>query len=128
MNRKIQKGKELELTAVVGENDTARVYGSGLLEVYSTPAMVALMEKTSMELVQPMLEEGYATVGTALDIKHVKAVPVGEVIRCVSKLATTEGNKLTFSVEVTCDSGLVGQGSHSRYIIEEKRFLSKINK
>lgn len=128
MNKNIQEGKELELTATVRESDTARVYGSGLLDVYSTPAMVAFMEKTSMELVQPMLGEGYGTVGIALDIKHVKAVPVGGQIRCVSRLSSLEGNKLTFRVEVTGDSGLVGEGSHSRYIIDEKKFLSKINK
>ncbi|MEE4215335.1 MAG: thioesterase family protein [Bacteroidales bacterium] len=127
MKNNIQEGKELELTSVVKESDTARVYGSGLLDVYSTPAMVAFMEKTSMELVQAMLGEGYGTVGIALDIKHMKAVPVGERIRCISRLSSVEGNKLTFRVEVKCDSGLVGEGTHSRYIIEEKRFLSKIN-
>lgn len=128
MNKDIQEGKELELTTIVKESDTARVYGSGLLDVYSTPAMVAFMEKTSMELVQPMLGEGYGTVGIALDINHVKAVPVGEQLRCMSRLSAVEGNKLTFSVEVSCDSGLVGEGSHLRYIIDEKIFLSKINK
>ncbi|MGM0666130.1 MAG: thioesterase family protein [Bacteroidota bacterium] len=128
MNNNIREGKELELTSVVKDSDTARVYGSGLLDVYSTPAMVAFMEKTSMELVQPMLGEGYGTVGIALDIKHMKAVPVGERIRCISRLSSVEGNKLTFRVKVSCDSGLVGEGIHSRYIIEEKRFLSKINK
>ncbi|MEE4215179.1 MAG: thioesterase family protein [Bacteroidales bacterium] len=128
MNNNIQEGKELELTSVVKDSDTARVYGSGLLDVYSTPAMVAFMEKTSMELVQAMLDEGYGTVGIALDIKHMKAVPVGGRIRCISRLSAVEGNKLTFRVEVKCDSGLVGEGTHSRYIIEEKRFLSKINK
>lgn len=128
MNNNMQEGKELELTSVVKDSDTARVYGSGLLDVYSTPAMVAFMEKTSMELVQPMLGEGYGTVGIALDIKHMKAVPVGERIRCISRLSSVEGNKLTFRVKVSCDSGLVGEGIHSRYIIEEKRFLSKINK
>ena len=128
MNNNIQEGKELELTSVVKDSDTARVYGSGLLDVYSTPAMVAFMEKTSMELVQPMLGKGYGTVGIALDIKHMKAVPVGEGIRCISRLSSVEGNKLIFTVKVSCDSGLVGEGIHSRYIIEEKRFLSKINK
>ncbi len=120
--------KELGLKTRVKDTDTAKVYGSGLLDVYSTPAMVAFMEKTSMQLVQPYLEEGYGTVGISLDIKHMKAVPVGEEIECTSQLTGIEGNILTFEVKVVHKSDIVGEGLHSRYIIEESRFLQKISK
>ncbi|HDZ40461.1 MAG TPA: dihydrolipoamide acyltransferase [Bacteroidetes bacterium] len=128
MNIAIKEGEELELTVRVKATDTARIYGSGLLDVYSTPAMVAFMEKTSMQLVQPYLEKGHGTVGISLDIKHMKAVPVGEEIRCTSRLSSKEDKRLTFEVKVFHNTDLVGEGKHSRYIIEEKSFLSKIMK
>jgi predicted thioesterase len=128
MSITLPEGGKLELKTRVRDTDTAKVYGSGLLDVYSTPAMVAFMEKTSMQLVQPYLEEGYGTVGMSLDIKHMKAVPVGEEIECTSRLTGIEGNQLTFEVKVVHKSGIVGEGIHSRYIIEEKRFLQKISR
>ncbi|MEA1887893.1 MAG: thioesterase family protein [Bacteroidota bacterium] len=126
MNIAIKEGEKIELKTTVRENDTARVHGSGLLDVYSTPAMVAFMEKASMELVQPYLEKGYSTVGISLDISHTKAIPVGKKIKCISKLKAGEGKQLTFEVKVLRGENLVGDGIHKRYIIEEKRFLSKI--
>lgn len=122
----VGKGEHIELRTVVNETDTARFYGSGLLDVYSTPAMVALMEKASMELVQPYLEEGYGTVGISLDIRHMKAIPIGDEIHCISKFTGSEGNQLTFEVKVMRGQDTVGEGIHKRYIIDEKRFLSKI--
>ncbi len=126
MNDSIVSGKELELTTTVRENDTARVYGSGLLDVYSTPAMVAFMERTSMELVQSQLDEGCGTVGVSLDIRHIKAVPVGEQLRCTSRLAAREGKRLSFEVRVYHGADIIGEGEHIRYIIDEKRFLAGI--
>ena len=126
MNIHIEEGKQIELRTEVNETDTSRVYGSGLLDVYSTPAMVALMERASMELVQPYLEEGFGTVGISLDIRHMKAIPIGEEILCISKFMGSEGNQLTFEVKVMRGQDTVGEGIHKRYIIDEKRFLSKI--
>ncbi len=126
MSIPIAEGEKIELKTRVKDTDTARVYGSGLLDVYSTPAMVALMEKASMELVQPFLEEGFGTVGISLDIRHMKAVPVGEEIKCISIFTGREGNQLTFKVKVLRETDTVGEGIHKRYIIDEKRFLSKI--
>jgi fluoroacetyl-CoA thioesterase len=122
----IKEGETIELKTRVNDTDTARVYGSGFLDVYSTPAMVALMEKASMELVQQYLEAGHGTVGISLDIRHMKAIPVGEEIKCISKYTGREGNQLTFEVKVLRGQDIVGGGIHKRYIIDEKRFLSKI--
>ncbi|MFO7851868.1 MAG: thioesterase family protein [Bacteroidota bacterium] len=126
MNIPVKEGKKIDLRTRVRENDTARAHGSGLLDVYSTPAMVAFMEKASMELVQPYLDKGYGTVGISLDIRHMKAIPVGERIKCISIFKNSEGSQLTFEVKVFRGEDLVGEGIHKRYIIEEKRFLSKI--
>ncbi len=126
MSIPIAEGEKIELKTRVKDTDTARIYGSGLLDVYSTPAMVALMEKASMELVQPFLEEGFGTVGISLDIRHMKSVSVGEEIKCISIFTGREGNQLTFEVKVLRETDKVGEGIHKRYIIDEKRFLSKI--
>jgi fluoroacetyl-CoA thioesterase len=126
MGNTIKEGVTIELKTRVKDSDTARVYGSGLLDVYSTPAMVALMEKASMELVQPYLEAGQGTVGISLDVKHMKAIPVGEEIKCISKFKGREDNRITFEVKVLRGQDTVGEGVHIRYIIDEKRFLSKI--
>jgi fluoroacetyl-CoA thioesterase len=126
MGDTIKEGETIELKTRVKDSDTARVHGSGLLDVYSTPAMVALMEKASMELVQPYLEAGRGTVGISLDVRHMKAIPVGEEIRCISKFKGREDNRITFEVKVLRGQDIVGEGVHTRYIIDEKRFLSKI--
>ncbi|MBS0011824.1 MAG: thioesterase family protein [Bacteroidales bacterium] len=128
MSKQIHTGATIELKTRVKESDTARVHGSGLLDVYSTPAMVAFMEKASMDLVGPLLDEGQGTVGISLDIRHMMAVPVGEEISCKSTLSGRDGNRLTFDVRVYKGSDIVGEGIHKRYIIDEERFLSKIGR
>lgn len=122
----IQEGDQIELKTRVKESDTARVYGSGSLDVYSTPAMVAFMEKASMELAQSCLQSGQGTVGISLDIRHMKAVPVGTEIKCISIFTGRDGNQLTFKVKVLSKEDIVGEGIHKRYIIDETRFLSKL--
>ena len=104
---------------------TAAVLGSGLLEVYATPAMVALMEETCMRSVQEELEEGCGTVGTGLTIHHISATPVGMKVRCASKLVEVDGRKLVFDVQAFDEAGLIGQGTHERFIIENEKFFQK---
>lgn len=127
MNTRINIDEKAEVTTTVRDSDTALSYGSGLLEVYSTPAMVAFMEKTSMDLVQPFLDKGFGTVGISINIKHLKAVPKGEKITCTSLITGQEGNKISFEVMVFHGTELVGSGEHQRYIIDEKRFLAKLS-
>lgn len=126
MTTNIPEGITHTGTTRVTVNDTARVHGSGLLDVYSTPAMVAFMEKTSMDLVSDYLEEGYGSVGISINIKHTKAVSIGEEVRCKSKLVEQDGNKLLFRIEVFHGDDITGSGTHERYIINEERFLSKL--
>ena len=122
----IIKGLEKSDRAIVGKKDTARHHGSGLLDVYATPAMISFMEKTSMECVQEYLPEGFGTVGFSLNIKHLKASVPGSEIICNSRLTSVDGMQLKFDVNVYCGENLVGTGTHKRYIIEEDKFLKKI--
>lgn len=116
------KGRQ-ELT-VTGEN-TAKAVGSGILDVFATPAMIALMEKTAWESVQPELEEGSGTVGTSLDVRHVAASPLGMKITCETELVKVDGRALTFSVKAYDEAGLIGEGKHERFIVYNEKFQAK---
>lgn len=117
-----------EIYREVTQENTAAALGSGMLDVFATPAMVAMMEETCMKSVQAELEEGCGTVGTALTIHHVSATPVGMKIRCVSKLVEIDGRRLVFDVQAFDETGLIGQGMHERFIIENEKFLGKARK
>jgi fluoroacetyl-CoA thioesterase len=118
-------GIRLTQTKVVTFEDTAAKYGSGFLEVFATPALLAFMEHTSLLLVQPYLEPGFGTVGTTVNITHLKATPVNVAVECTSTLINIDGNSLTFNVIVSDNIGKIGEGTHSRFIIDEERFMKK---
>jgi predicted thioesterase len=122
----ILPGMSLSQTIIVRQKDSAKNYGSGLLAVYSTPAMIALMEKISMELVQPLLKDGFGTVGTSVNIKHIKATPVGGKVKCTCILEEVIENRLIFRVKAWDEKGKIGEGTHERFIIDELRFLNKV--
>ena len=119
------KGKQ-ELT--VSEKDTAKVYGSGSLEVFGTPAMIALMEKTALTSIEPYLDEGEGSVGTALDVKHTAATPVGMKVVCESELVEVDRKRLTFRVTAHDEAGFIGEGTHERFVIQNDPFMEKANK
>ena len=114
--------KEITVT----EEMTAERVGSGLLPVYATPCMSALMENTAAMSVQPLVGPGEGTVGTSIDIKHVKATPVGMRVRCESLLKEVNGKKLIFEVHVYDEKGLIGTGTHKRAVIDNERFMSAL--
>lgn len=111
---------------VVYEN-TATAVGSGVLEVFATPCMLALMEKTACDSVIPYLEDGWGTVGTEVNIKHVAATPIGMTVRCESELITVDGRRLVFTVKAYDEAGLIGEGTHERFMVNNEKFQSKAN-
>ena len=110
---------------VVEHKDTAAVYGSGSLEVFATPAMIALMEKTCLESVNDKIGEGNTTVGIAVNIKHLKASPVDATIRCEAKLVEVDRRRLVFEVKCFEGETLIGEGIHERFIVDSEKFMSK---
>jgi predicted thioesterase len=128
MSQILVPGIRLINTKTVSENDTAAVYGSGLLDVLSTPAMVAFMEQTAMKAVEACLNDGEGTVGTEINVKHLKATKVGKSITCTATLKEVNGKRLLFHVEASDDAGKIGEGLHERYIIENEKFMEKIKK
>lgn len=109
---------------VVYEN-TATAVGSGVLEVFATPCMLALMEKTACDSVIPYLEEGWGSVGTEATIKHVAATPIGMTVRCESELIEVDGRRLVFSVKAYDEAGLIGEGIHERFTVNNEKFQAK---
>ena len=110
---------------IVATDNTALAMGSGTLEVFATPAMCALMEGCCAESIEPYLEEGQTSVGTALDIKHLSASPVGIKVWAASEVTDVDRKAVTFSVEAFDETGKIGEGTHSRFIVEADRFLDK---
>lgn len=111
---------------IVKIEDTAASYGSGLIEVFATPAMIGLMESTAQLSIQSFLEVGFITLGTELNIKHLKATPVGMNVRCETKLISIEGKKLVFEVSAFDEVAMIGNGTHSRYIVDAEKFMAKL--
>ena len=112
-------------TITVTESMTAEVMGSGMLPVYATPSMIALMENTASNSVQDFLEKGQGTVGIRMDVKHVSATPVGMKVTCKTKLTEVDRRRLVFEVQAFDEAGLIGEGIHERFIIDNEKFLSK---
>lgn len=110
---------------MVTNENTAKTMGSGNLDVFATPAMIALMENTAYESVAAELEEGSGTVGTALNVKHVAATPVGMKVTCETELIKVDGRALTFSVKAFDEKGLIGEGEHERFIVFNEKFQAK---
>ena len=124
----METGMKNTAVITVTEKDTAVFYGSGTLEVYATPAMAALMENTAMNSVSPYLSEGEATVGTLLNInniKHLSATPIGCTVSCESELVEIDGRRLVFRVTARDSAGLIGEGTHERFIISAEKFMDK---
>ena len=110
---------------LVEREDTAKEVGSGSLLVYATPCMVALMEGAACEAIAEALGENQTTVGTALNIEHISATPVGLEVRAEAEVTAVEGKVITFEVHAFDEAGEIGRGTHKRVIVNAQKFLEK---
>ena len=110
---------------VTPEMSAARV-GSGLVDVFATPMLVALVEQTCYESVLPHLDEGQGTVGTLVNVSHLSATPIGKRVWCDSELVVVDRRRLVFSVKAYDEAGLIGEGSHERFVIDIDKFMQKL--
>lgn len=118
------KGKQ---TWTVTLKNTAKALGSGGLEVFATPAMVALMENTAARSVESYLDEGWGTVGMSISVKHSAPTPVGMNVSCESTLTEVDGRRLVFGLQVSDENGIIGTGTHERFIINNEKFMQKVS-
>lgn len=112
-------------TTVCRENSAARM-GSGDMEVFATPAMMALMENAAMTAVAAELPEGSTTVGAEMNATHIKPSGLGAEIAATAVLTEVEGRKLTFNVGARDAGGMIGEGVHIRYVVDRRKFMDKV--
>lgn len=122
----ITVGMKAQVATLVEREDTALEVGSGSLLVYATPCMVALMEGAACEAIAEALPEGKTTVGTALQITHLSATPVGLEVYAEAEVSQIDGNTITFQVAAYDEAGKIGEGIHKRAIVTSQRFLDKV--
>jgi predicted thioesterase len=127
MTTTLKIGLTAERTAVVSPALTAPSMGSGSLEVYATPAMIALMEAAAVAAIDPLLPPGQASVGIALEIRHLAATPAGGRVHAQAEVTRLDGRKVSFQVRAWDEHELIGEGTHTRFIVDSRRFVEKVN-
>lgn len=126
MKFNLKEGLEGERKYTVKEEHTAKFLGSGDVSVLSTPSMIMMMENAARLLVEEYLPEGYTTVGTRVEVSHLRAAPLGAEITVKVKLIEVSGRKLRFTVEAYCNDKKIGEGHHERFIVNREKFLKKV--
>jgi fluoroacetyl-CoA thioesterase len=107
-------------------DQTAEAFGSGLVPVYATPAMVGLMEQAAVHALDGCLGEDQTTVGTRIEVSHLAATPLGDRVRAEATLTAVDGRRLTFTLAAYDSTEKIGEGSHERAVISRSRFLEKV--
>lgn len=115
-----------QLEVTLQDHHSAIHVGSGDLPVFGTPAMIALMEKASVQLVAPHLEEGASTVGIHLDVHHTRATAIGQTVRVMATLIEVDGRKLIFDIRAEDSQGEIGHGTLERFIVYRDKFMAKL--
>ena len=121
----LKAGMKGRAETVVSHENTAKKLGSGTLDVFATPSMVALMEQAAWTCVADALEPGMGTVGTLMQVKHVAATPLGMRVTAECELTEVDGRRLVYKVEAFDEAGLIGSGTHERFIIHNEKFMAK---
>lgn len=122
----IQKGISFYQEKTVSNIDTAIAHGSGNLEVFATPAMVAFMENTAMKCVEKHIESGNDTVGIEINIKHIKASKLGSDISCIATVSEFDGRIICFTIECKEGDKTIGTATHQRFIINRDKFMGRL--
>lgn len=124
----IKPGNTLEQTITVKEEHTAAHVGSGSLRVLATPWMIAFMEKNARIMLDEYLPEGYSTVGTLVNVRHLAPSAVGSAVRVTAEVKSVEGSKVTLEVAAWDGEEQIGSGTHERFVIDVERFLKRVRK
>ena len=111
---------------VVGEEDTAIVHGTGDVEVLSTPCLLQLMQKATMNALDGHLPEGMITAGLRINLDHLKGSGIGTEVVATATLVRIEGRRLVFEAEARAMGELAGTGRIIRVQIDKERFLANL--
>jgi predicted thioesterase len=118
-------GLNAEITLTVTEADTAAKWGSGLVPVFSTPALVGIMEAAAVKALDGHLPDHQTTVGGHIDVRHLAATPVGMQVRARAELTAIDGKKLTFHIEAWDEIEKIGEALHERFVIDKEKFTAR---
>lgn len=125
-NNMVEVGLKHTSELTVTDAVTAARMGSGDMPVLATPAMMALMENAAMLAVADELLEGSTTVGGHIASSHLRPSKIGDVVRAVAEVTKVDGRKIEFNVSAYSGDVLLGEGTHLRFVVDRKRFMSKI--
>lgn len=118
-------GMKGEASTLVEKEDTAQYVGSGSLLVYATPCLAALMEGAACAAIEEALPQGQTSVGTALNLEHLSATPVGLDVRASAEVTAVDGRKITFAITAFDEAGEIGRATHTRVLVNSEKFLEK---
>ncbi len=118
-------GMKGEASTLVEKEDTAQYVGSGSLLVYATPCLAALMEGAACAAIEEALPQGQTSVGTALNLEHLSATPVGLDVRASAEVTAVDGRNITFAITAFDEAGEIGRATHTRVLVNSEKFLEK---
>ncbi|MCL1862673.1 MAG: thioesterase family protein [Defluviitaleaceae bacterium] len=121
----LKTGKTGTSKTVVTEKNTAKAVGSGSLNVFATPMMIALMEEAACDCLSDSLEQGQTSVGTQISVDHTAASSLNKEITAIAEITSTDGKKIVFDVVAMCCDVKIGSGTHTRFIVDAKRFMER---
>lgn len=121
----VTAGMSAEASTVVVPENTAAAVGAGGVEVFATPMMIALMENAAWRAVADHLDEGFVTVGTLVNVRHLAATPLGQRVRATAELIEIDRRRLVFRVEAYDERQKIGEGIHERFMVQLQRFLQQ---
>ena len=128
LSAQLRSGMTGEAQLLVGEEHTAPSIGSGKVHVLATPVMINVIEAAALDAVERFLPAGYQSLGTVLNVRHIAATPVGMYVRATAKITKVDGRTLFFSVAVSDDKELVGDGTHERVVVNVAKFDERVQR
>ncbi len=117
-----------EAITTVTSQQSAVAMGSGSLQVFATPALMAQMEAASVAAVDPYLRKGYTSVGIEVHVRHVAATPLGEYVTAMAEVTRIDGKRVELQVRAWDEHELIGEGTIIRYVIDAEEFLSRLDR
>ena len=122
----IPVGAKGKAEMVVTQDKTAAAVGSGSIEVFATPWMIAMMELSACNALAPFYDEGQSSVGTKLDVSHDAATPIGMKVCAEAEVVEVDRRRIVFQVTAWDETGVIGKGTHERFLINAEKFLAKV--
>jgi fluoroacetyl-CoA thioesterase len=125
---KLQAGMSGEASIVVADEHTAPRVGSGRVHVLATPVMINLIEAAALEAIERFLPEGYQSLGTVLNVRHIAATPVGMRATATAEVLRVDGRTVYFRVEAKDENELIGDGTHERVVVNVAKFAERVKR